>query len=151
MVYQYKVKGLHKAPAQVAGEICEWLENSQQGLSPKTLLDASRDVNAPLHNEFEWDDSEAAERYREQQAGGIIRNLYIVPAERSPEESTRAFVNVHSEIKTGSYHNIRVVLDDDTMRERLFAAAKRDMQSFIDKYKTLEALSGVISEMKLVS
>lgn len=151
MVYQYKVKGIHKAPAQVAGEVCAWLENSEQGLSPKTLLDASRDANAPLHDEFEWNDSEAAERYREQQAGGIIRNLYIVQAECSNAESTRAFVNVHTEAKVGSYHNIKVVLDDDAMREKLFAAAKRDMQSFIEKYKTLEALSGVIAEMKLVS
>lgn len=151
MVYQYKVKGLHKAPAQVAGEVCEMLEHSALGLSPKTLLDASRDANAPLHGEFEWDDSEAAERYREQQASGIIRNLYIVSTEHTTTESTRAFVNVHTEAKQGNYHNIRVVLDSEAMREKLFASAKRDMQSFIEKYRTLEILSGVIAEMKLVS
>ena len=150
MVYQYKVKGLHKAPAQVAGEICEMLERSENGLTPKTLLDASRDVNAPLHGEFEWDDCEAAERYREHQASGIIRNLYIIPTEHTAIENTRAFVNVHSETKHGRYHNIRVVMDDEAMREKLFASAKRDMQSFIEKYKALECLSGVIAEMKLV-
>lgn len=151
MVYQYRVKGLQKVPAQVAGEVCEWLENSEQGLSPRTLLDASRDANAPLHNEFEWNDSEAAERYREQQAGSIIRNLYIVSAERREEDTARAFVSVHTEQKQGTYHNLKVVLDNEAMREKLFASAKRDMQSFIAKYKTLEVLSNVIAEMQLVS
>ena len=151
MVYQYRVKGLHKTPAQVAGEICEKLEQSEDGLTPRTLLDASRDVNAPLQDEFEWNDSEAAERYREQQAGAIIRNLYVITAEHSTTENTRAFVNVHHEPKQGNFHNIRVVMDNEAMREKLFASAKRDMQSFIAKYKTLEVLSGVIAEMRLIS
>ena len=52
-MYEYRVKGLVKAPAQVAGEIMEQLEQSEQGLSPASLLDASRDESAPLHGEFE--------------------------------------------------------------------------------------------------
>ena len=59
--YSYRVPGLQKAPAEVTGRVFEALANSESGLSPRTLVDASRDVNAPLHNEFEWRDDVAAE------------------------------------------------------------------------------------------
>ena len=151
MVYQYKINGIYKTPAQVAGEVCAQLENSPTGLTPKSLLDASRDKNAPLHDEFEWNDTIAAERYREKQAGDIIRNICIVRAESFEQEPTRAFVNIRSTEKPGVFHNITAVMDDSVMREKLMSSAKREMQSFIAKYKTLEALSGVIAEMMLVS
>ena len=59
--YSYRVPGLQKAPAEVTGRVFEELANSEGGLSPRTLVDASRDENAPLHNEFEWRDDVAAE------------------------------------------------------------------------------------------
>lgn len=148
--YSYKVQGLHKAPAQVAGEVCERLENSAEGLSPKTLLDASRAKDAPLHDEFEWNDGIAAERYREGQAGDLIRNLRIVSVEQEEETSARAFVNVQSATKPGSYHYIATVLDDSEMKDRLLETAKREMRSFIAKFQSLQQLSGVLVEMRKV-
>lgn len=148
--YQYKVQGLHKAPAQVAGEVCASLENSADGLSPKTLLDASRAKDAPLHDEFEWDDSKAAECYREGQAGDLIRNLRIVSVEEEEETSARAFVNVQSASKPGSYHSLVTVLEDSEMKDKMFEIAKREMKSFIAKFQSLQQLSGVLVEMRKV-
>lgn len=149
MVYQYRVNGLMKAPAQVAGEVCAQLEKTREGLSPKSLLEASRDVNAPLHDEFEWDDSVAAEKYREDQAGAIIRNIVVVSSDDG-QSSCRAFVNVRSEVKSGSYHNIKTVCEDVDLYSKLMESAKREMNSFICKYKSLDQLSGVFSEMQKV-
>jgi hypothetical protein len=42
MVYQFKQASQIKANAQATGELCRQLENTV-GLTPKTLLDASRD------------------------------------------------------------------------------------------------------------
>ena len=151
MVYQYKVNGIHKAPAQVAGEVCAALENSSVGLSPKTLLDASRDLNAPLHNEFEWDDSVAAEHYRESQAGAIIRNIYVVKAESNEESpKLRAFVNAKSNTRPGTYHNVHAALEDEDMKAQLLESAKRECNSFVFKYNTLVEMSDVIAEMRKV-
>ena len=151
VVYEYKIKNLFKAPAQVAGEVCEALEKSTVGLSPRSLLDASRHVNAPLHGEFEWDDSVAAENYRESQAATIIRNIYVVRADKVNEEvSVRAFVSATSETKVGRYHNIQAVIEDDAMKAHLLNSALRDCRSFIDKYKRLAEMQGVVDAMKLV-
>lgn len=68
MVYEWKEAAQIKADAQKAGEMLENLEKTV-GLTPKNLVEASRDESAPLHNEFEWNDTKAAEKYRETQAG----------------------------------------------------------------------------------
>lgn len=148
MVYEYKVKGLMKASAQVAGEMCEALEQSASGLSPRTLLDANRETSAPLHDEFEWNDSEAAERFRLNQAATIIRNIVIVRTEQAdkPAPSVRAFVNVRDEAQR-SYVGIVHAMSDEAMRESLMKSAIRDMDSFKNKYQDLQELSSVINAM----
>lgn len=148
MVYEYKVKGLMKASAQVAGEMCEALEQSAMGLSPRTLLDANREASAPLHDEFEWNDSEAAERFRLNQAATIIRNIVIVRTEQSgtPTPSVRAFVNVRDEAQR-SYVGIARAMSDEAMKESLMKSAIRDMDAFKNKYHELQELSSVINAM----
>ncbi len=150
MVYKYSIKGLYKTPASIAGAVCESLANSDGGLTPRRLLDASRPESAPLHGEFEWNDEKAAECYRESQAAGIIKNLIVVETEEQTAESCRAFVNVHSKQNLGNYHPIKVVLDTPDMYEQMMKAARRDMMSFIAKYKSLEKVSRVIDQMQMV-
>lgn len=150
MVYEYRTKGLFKVSAQIAGEECARLENSAEGLSPKTLLDASRDKSAPLHNEFEWNDGLAAEKYRESQAGDIIRNIYIVPQETEETTAVRAFVKVNSGVMPGKYNNIHAVLKNPDARERLLESAKKDCESFVHKYQSLNELSETIRAMRAI-
>lgn len=146
--YSYKVQGICKCPAQIAGEICEGLEQNG-GLSPKRLLDASRDENAPLHGEFEWDDTIAAEKYRERQAQTIINNL-TVRIETSEKETVqvRGFICTHEQ--ESRYRSIGIVVQDKDHSERLMQEALRDMKSFRDRYSVLEQLSGVFSAMDMV-
>lgn len=60
MVYEWKEAAQIKADAQKAGEMLEILEKTV-GITPKNLVEANRDESAPLHNEFEWNDTKAAE------------------------------------------------------------------------------------------
>ena len=102
MIYQWKSASRIKTNAQTAGEICENLERTV-GLTAKNLLEVSRPEDAPLHNEFEWNDSVAAEKYRENQARYIIRMLCVAP-EKEDKPPVRAFSRSHqsSHMKTSS-------------------------------------------------
>ena len=73
-----------KADPNAAAAQFEQLEQTV-GLTQQTVLDANRPADAPLHNEFEWDDTEAAEKYRLHQAGHLIRSLVIVPECEEPQ------------------------------------------------------------------
>lgn len=145
-VYEYRQKGIVKVPAQVAGEIMEQLEQSEQGLSPASLLDASRDENAPLHNEFEWRDDVAAEQYRLTQASGIIRNVYRITVETQEKAPVRAFVSTGE--RQHAYVSVATALTNEKWRKNLLEMAKRDMQSFTAKYRNLDELSEVLTAMQ---
>lgn len=148
--YEYKIAGLYKAPAQVAGEVCAELERSDGGLCAKTLVDASRAENAPLHGEFEWDDAVAGELYREKQAQTLIRNIVVVSQTQKTVEPVRAFVRVSTARSRSEYLSVDVVVNDDALRQQLLLAARRDMEAFCRKYKTLNELAAVIREMEKV-
>ena len=147
-MYEYRVKGLQKVPAQVAGEIMEQLEQSEAGLSPASLLEASRDENAPMHNEFEWRDDVAAEQYRLNQAGCIIRNVYRISVETQEQAQVRAFVSTGE--RQQAYVSIATALTNEQWRKNLLESAKRDMQAFSAKYRNLDELSEVLNAMQKV-
>jgi hypothetical protein len=46
-------------------------------LHPADVVEAARNPNSAMHNQFEWDDSEAAEAYRLQQARALIRRVKV--------------------------------------------------------------------------
>lgn len=145
--FSYRVPGLQKVPAEVTGKVLEELEASEKGLSPRTLLDASRDVNAPLHNEFEWRDDVAAEKYRLTQAHGIITNLRIVTVQTDGSKALdRAFV-----VKPGGesqYVALQSALSREDWRDHLLEEARRDVKSFLGKYRRLQALANVTNAME---
>lgn len=151
MAYSYSygnVASLFKNPAEVAGVVCQKLADSETGLTPKALVDASRDVNAPLHNEFEWDDTIAAEKYREEQARCIIRHLIIIRTDIQEirKNKDRSFVSTGENDK--AYVPLDKALSNEVWKNNLLKAAKADMKTFIYKYNRLAELTGVIDKMK---
>ena len=147
MVYRPK-RGFHlSVPAQVVGEECERLE-SEGRLTPRDLVDESRPDDAPLHKAFEWDDSIAAEKYREAQASYLIRSVEVVVQEST--EPTRAFVYTVSD-DDREYRSIGYVLRSSESREALLEQAKRELLSFKRKYQTLYELSSVFDAIEGVT
>lgn len=144
-VYKWTLGSRVKCDAQKVGEQCEHL--AQDGnLTPKALVDANRDIDAPLHSFFEWNDEIAAEKYRETQAAYVIRSIEVDIV--GSAEPTRAFVSL--EISDGShreYRSIETVMQDRNSRERLLELARRDMETFKWKYADLQELAGVFAAM----
>lgn len=79
--------------AAVVGSTIEVIQEREGGAcSPGALVDEARSEDSPIHSLFNWEDSEAAELYRTDQARGIIRNLRVrrvVDTEAAP-----AFISV---------------------------------------------------------
>lgn len=139
MVYKWKTNN-HKADPNVAGEVFRDLEASI-GLTSTNVVEVSRPKDAPLHNEFEWRDDVAAERFREEQARLMIANLYIV-VEEPKVESVRAFLTLErSQKQKSEFINIETIMADDEKRNRLFDVALRELNSFRRKYSGLAEFS----------
>lgn len=145
--YTYKVPGLYKTPAEVAGAICQQLQDSKAGLSPATLLDASRDPDAPLHDEFEWRDDVAAEKFRLSQAQGLIRNICIV-TKRADGSMVKDRQFVSAPGGQTQYVALQSALNREDWTEHLLEQARGECKAFLAKYRRLQALAGISSAME---
>jgi hypothetical protein len=143
MVYDWKINNMPVA-AQAVGEHIEQLEKSHGKITPKIVLDSARDENSLLHPCFEWDDAIAAEKYREDQAGRILRNLVVKIESNVQPATVRAFVNIKTQ-STSAFLSIAKVLQDDALRDQMLEDALRDLKAFRDKYATLSELTGVFA------
>lgn len=137
MVYQWKPGSRFKVDANTAGAVCEQLE-AAGNLSAKSLLDASRPEDAPLHSEFEWNDSIAAEKFREDQARHIIRHL-VVRLDEKPDEPVRGFFQITQQ--EPRYTNVNAILTHRDLRAELIQQALEEMAAFQRKYGTLTELA----------
>ena len=146
MVYEWKTASYIKIDANIAGKQCEELEKTV-GLTPKNLLNANRDETAPLHNEFEWNDGIAAEKYRENQARHIIACLCVRAETTSGEQSepVRAFLKTISDCE---YQSLNVILQSADSHSAMLATALRELKAFQNKYKMLSELKPLFDVME---
>ena len=149
MIYKWKTN-YHKVKPDVAGAELERIEKSI-GLTAKNVVKESRPSDAPLHKEFTWDDSIAAEKFREQEARVLIGDIVIEINGDEESVITRGFVNLSAPSnKTSNYESIGKVLVDEEKTTALLESAKREMKCFKAKYSTLKELAGVFNEMDKV-
>ena len=145
MVYKFKSGSHIKADPQRAGEMLERLE-AENNLTAKALVDANRAEDAPLHNEFEWNDSVAAEAYRETQARHIINCIEIVREEKEP---VRAFFSISR--AEPEYRHIDAIMKEADKRQALLNMALAELLSFKKKYAQLEELAAVFTAIDEVA
>ena len=145
--FKYEFSGgsqFRKVDAQTVGEICEELEKGERGLSPQSLLDVSRDENAPLHDAFTWDDTEAAEKWRLEEARLLIANIRIVRSTDTVER-VRGFVSTPG--RKNVYVSLDTALHKEEYKNHLLEQARRDTEAYMAKYRTLAELANVITAM----
>ena len=152
--YRYKVNGLVKAPAEVTGAVCQALIDQEGVAKPQRLVDVSRPVDAPLHNEFEWNDGVAAEKYRCEQARQIIKNIVAIDTSIEEEreiKAVKAVITDRAFVPTGEnnheYVTLKMALDNDKWRNNLLEAARKDLIAFRSKYYRLAELAGIINDI----
>ena len=137
--YSWLVDGIFPVDAQAAGEEMERIYEKHGTITPEGVVEESRPDDAPLHDCFEWRDKEAAEKYREHQARGIIRALVIRHEEEGKEPVyVRSIVHVQKD-----YTPMNVVVETPGLMDALLSNAFREMESFKRKYQTLSQLQPV--------
>lgn len=151
MVYEWKGASRIKADAQKAGELFEQLE-AENDLTAARVVEESRAEDAVLHDEFEWDDSKAANKYREGQARHLINAITIatVKAEGCDKPiPVRAFFNVSAD---NTYTSVVSIANSAEKTANLVAQAKRELITFSNKYNAIQSyLSGVFDAIKEVT
>lgn len=138
----------------VTDELLLIQEQNKGLLDPVKVVEFARDKTTALHGRFEWDDSEAAERYRIWQARSIIRLEFIViPSKNNKDTIVRSFVSLIADRRAEKDRGYRLMLDvlsDEDLRKQMLDEAKTDMLIFRRKYGHLKELDEVFRAMDKV-
>lgn len=141
MEVTWRVAGIYKADAQKVAE-----EIGNKKITPEEVLKKAKDENSELHKCFEWNDSVAAEKYRLQQAGNVIRML-VYKSEKENTEPVRAF---HITTEKNTYQPTRTFLVQQDEYQSLLKRAMAELEAFKKKYHTLSELESVFEAMEMI-
>ena len=119
-------------------------------LQPEKVVAFAQNPDTALHDQFEWSDSEAARKYRLDQAREVIRlRVTIIPHK---EETIRAYVSLTTDrgVPGGGYRKTLDVISDEQRFKQMLADARGELQSFRRKYAILQELAPVFTAMEEV-
>jgi hypothetical protein len=109
-------------------------------LKPAEVVNAARSEESPLHHCFCWDDNEAAEKWREEQARQLIRSVRIEVNVGKPV-SIRAYVSLPVDRESGAgYRHINDVMGNEFMRRQL----SEEINSKVKQWEERANLLGVL-------
>jgi len=138
---KWKTPGLFKADP---GEVYEELKTLDER-TPDSVVELAKDEDSVLHDLFDWDDEVAANKWRKQQARIIICNLVIEEQDTKNEEPVQLRV-FHMKDNRESYEEVKFFVAHEDEYVKLLASAKRDLESFKAKYRTLKELKQLFEE-----
>ena len=127
------------------------IEKYEGRISPRILVDESRDPRAPLHHKFTWDDEEAGENYRLVQAGQLIRT-WRGSLLRIDREANLIRVETQRRVQSplsqrgkdkDSYSTIEEIMSNPITREEMLQTVLRELSAYRKRYAQLLALANV--------
>lgn len=116
-------------------------------LLPEAVVKEARYKDSPLHGQFDWDNTEAAQKWRLHQARMLINVVVELISPNGKPVETRVFVSLKSDRDEGGYRSIVAVLKNDDLRAQLIQDALESMQYFKAKYKEITELDEVFEAM----
>ena len=123
-------------PQRVAEEIIEIGETA----TPDQIVERARDEKSELHKLFTWDDTEAAEKWRKQEARQITYHLIIKETVREDLPPARVF----SITETG-YKQTNLIFRKSDEHEMLLKRAMAELRAFKAKYSMLQELEEILN------
>lgn len=119
-------------------------------LLPAKVVAFARNPETALHARFDWNDSEAAEKWRIEQARQVIRlNVIVVPNHSAP---VRAYVSLSPDRENdgGGYRRLVDIMSSDALAAQMLADALADLRATKRKYESLRALRPVWEALESV-
>jgi tRNA A37 N6-isopentenylltransferase MiaA len=116
-------------------------------ISLERLVEQAKPKDAPLHKEFTWNDSKAAEKWRLNEARYLVKAIEVVHENSQP---TRAWEAVTIAVEEGAdtppqvkrvFRSVQEIMDDPAQRDELLVQALRDAAAWRKRYAGLQELA----------
>jgi hypothetical protein len=139
MTYQFDPPIYDADPDRVREEL-EGLQSEDGVVNPEAIVQKARSPKSAMHAMFEWDDTEAAQKYRLMQAKQIFR-IFVVETKVKQEDGTFDVVThrVYEKAPKG-YKPVLAMVDHPDEWEFLLTDVKGELSAARAKLITLQAL-----------
>lgn len=140
--------------AQIAGEEIARVKSKNGGqISARQLWESQKAKRSKLHKAFEWDDEVAGAKYRDRQAGELIRSIKVVyENEQGKELKVRAFSSIRNPeqpCRSVYVETISAMENEDT-REEILTQALNGLVSWRNRWNGLNELVDSVAEVDVV-
>ena len=141
----YGVINTKEVEADTVGQRLDSLrEEIGEALNPDDVVSDAKPEGSPLHDLFEWDDTEAAGHWRKHQARFVLHSLRIVVPDDSMEARS-IIANVH--IGDVGYVNIQTMVRNPDYIELAETEAMRYLEGFKARYEFMRNDSARLKEI----
>lgn len=137
MSYTWKVS-TYKQDANMVAQYIGTLGND---FTMHDIVEMARPRGHYMHDMFEWNNSIAGEKYREEQARKIVRLLVVYNDEKQEVTPVRVFYSNPDKPKV--FTPTTVIIRNEDNYQKLLKTALAELQAFRRKYASLSELSGV--------
>lgn len=131
------------------------IEKQQGILTPETVVLNAKAEDSPLHKYFTWDDTDAAERWRQEEARKLIQSVNVTFLDsEGVEQSCRAFVNVKPDegeqddaIEGRGYISVARSAKSQSYQLQVVEYAKSQLKTWRGKFGGYQEFYGVAAEI----
>lgn len=148
--YARKGSSFTDEEAAVCGPELVRIEKLNEGLTPRMVVAEAADPESPLHPQFEWNNTVAATKYRDEQARRLIRNVVVrvMDENKDEEQEVRVFLNV-KEKHQRSYRNISYVSKDENLQNQVVEQAHNELERWRIKWSQYKQLESFVDDVRL--
>jgi hypothetical protein len=143
-----------KHKVQIYGECLDRIAQQYGSIKQEDVVEEARNPKSPIHDFFDWSDKEAAEKWRLEQAGYLIRSIKVVIKYDHQVKEQRAFFSVQTtpneKIKNVAYVRIERALTEPELRKQIVANALAELEFWQEKYSEYKELTMVFRAINKV-
>lgn len=136
----------------IAGRLKKLADESGGRLTPEAVVNDAKSPRSPLHRCFDWDDSEAARKWRLEQARSLIRTVKV-EYEVTEGVVKKVKVQVHeyvrdpqAEPEEQGYVAVAKVLTDDDLKRDVLAQELGRAVALLNRARHLAEALGLAGE-----
>ena len=143
---------INQAKKDALQEIVNLSKKHSGTITPKQVVKVAEDPDSALHHYFEWDDTEAAQLYRENQARKLIQECQVVFRVNKYEVSVPKFIEDPRKEKgtQGYVETSKLRTDEEFARDALCAEFAR-VRGALERARKLASFFDLDSEIDSIS
>ena len=121
-----------------ADKVYDEIQSIGESATPQQILDFAKSESTELHKCFTWDDTEAAEKWRLQEARFIVCNLVF-----EEKDETKPVIRA-IQLGDSGYTPVKLIIQKKDEYQRLLDRAYGELRAFKQRYKMLTELEAIL-------